>query len=83
LWYQYSRARDAMLAATDTEHAPWHILRSDDKRRARLNCIAHLLTQIPYKAVARAKVKLPVRSKKGAYDDNASLEGQRFVSEIY
>jgi polyphosphate kinase 2 len=83
LWYQYSRARDMMLAATDTEHAPWHILRSDDKRRARLNCIAHLLQQIPYRAVPRAKVKLPVRSKKGAYDDNASLEGRQFVTEIY
>ena len=61
-WYDYSRARDQMLEATDTEHAPWHIVRSDDKTRARLNCIAHLLKQIPYKPVKRAKVKLPKRS---------------------
>ena len=50
-WYEYSRARDAMLEATDTEHAPWYIVRSDDKKRARLNCIAHILSQIPYKKV--------------------------------
>ena len=64
-----------MLEATDTKHAPWYILRSDDKKRARLNCIAHLLSSIPYKKVPREKVKLPKRSMKGAYDDQASLEG--------
>ena len=58
-WYDYSRARDLMFEATDTEHAPWHIVRSDDKKRARLNGIAHILSQIPYKKVAHAKVKLP------------------------
>ena len=58
-----------MLKATDTKHAPWYIVRSDDKKRARLNCIAHLLSLIPYKKVPREKVKLPKRSKKGAYDD--------------
>ena len=82
-WYEYSRARDAMLEATDTRHAPWHILRSDDKKRARLNCIAHLLAQIPYKKVPRDKIKLPDRSKKHAYDDQAALEGRRFVPERY
>ena len=82
-WYEYSRARDMMLEATDTEHAPWHIVRSDDKRRARLNCIAHLLDLIPYKKVPREKVKLPERSKKGAYDDVAALEGRRFIPEKY
>ena len=61
--------------ATDTKHAPWHILRSDDKRRARLNCITHLLEQIPYKKVPREKVKLPKRSMKGAYDDQALAQG--------
>src|SRR5262250_2967627 len=76
-WYEYSRARDMMLEATDTKHAPWHILHSDDKRRARLNCIAHLLELIPYKKVPRDKVKLPKRSKKHAYDDEASLEGRK------
>ena len=82
-WFDYSRARDRMLEATDTKHAPWHILRSDDKRRARLNCIAHLLDLIPYKKVPREKVKLPKRSMKGAYDDRASLKGRKFVAERY
>ena len=82
-WYDYSRARDKMLEATDTKHAPWHILRSDDKRRARLNCIAHLLERIPYKKAPREQVKLPKRAKKHAYDDEASLEGRKFVPERY
>src|SRR5206468_3907544 len=68
-WYAFSRARDMMLEATDTEEAPWHIVRSDDKERARLNCIAHLLKQVPYEEVPRDKVKLPKRSNKGEYDD--------------
>jgi polyphosphate kinase 2 len=80
-WYAYSQARDEMLAATDTAHAPWRILRSDDKRRARLNGIAHILSRIPYAEVERPKVKLPKRSAKGAYDDQASLSGRRFVPE--
>jgi polyphosphate kinase 2 len=82
-WYQYSRARDAMFKATDTKVAPWYIVRSDDKRRARLNCIAHLLKMIPHKKVERAKVSLPDRSKKHAYDDEATLARRRFVQEIY
>jgi len=82
-WYDYSRARDRMLEATDTKHAPWYIVRSDDKKRARLNCISHLLSQIPYEKVPHEKVKLPKRSKKGAYDDQASLKGRRFVAEKY
>jgi polyphosphate kinase len=82
-WYDYSRARDLMLDATDTEYAPWHIVRSDDKKRARLNCIAHLLSQIPYEKIASKKVKLPKRSTKRAYDDQAALEGRRYVSEKY
>ena len=82
-WFEYSRARDMMLEATDTRHAPWHILRSDDKRRARLNVIRHLLELIPYKKVPREKVKLPKRSMKHAYDDQASLKGRRFVPERY
>lgn len=80
-WYDYSRARDAMLAATDTDDAPWHIVRSDDKRRARLNCITHLLSQIPYKAIKRDRVKLPKRSDREEYDDQAPLKGRRFVAE--
>jgi polyphosphate kinase 2 len=81
-WYDYSRARDQMLKATDTRYAPWHIVRSDDKKRARLNCLSHFLSLIPYKKVSREKVKLPKRSRKGAYDDQASLKGRRFVPEI-
>jgi polyphosphate kinase len=82
-WYAYSRARDMMLEATDTDDAPWYIVRSDDKRRARLNCIAHLLKWIPYREVDHDKVKLPKRSDKGEYDDQATLEGRRFVPEKY
>jgi polyphosphate kinase 2 len=80
-WFDYSRARDLMLRATDTRHAPWHILRSDDKKRARLNCIRHLLSLLPYKPVRREKVKLPERSMKQEYDDEASLRGRSFVPE--
>jgi predicted component of type VI protein secretion system len=82
-WYDYSRARDAMMKATDSQHAHWNIVRSDDKRRARLNCISHILSEIPYRKVQRPKVKLPKRSDKGKYDDNASLRGRHFVSERY
>jgi polyphosphate kinase len=82
-WYAYSRARDMMLAATDTEEAPWYIVRSNDKQRARLNCIAHLLDLIPYKKIARDKIKLPKRSHKDEYDDQATLKGRRFVPEKF
>jgi polyphosphate kinase 2 len=82
-WYEYSRARDKMLEATDTEHAPWYILRSDDKRCARLNCISQILDLIPYKSLPREKVKLPDRWTKNRYDDQASLKGRRFVAERY
>jgi polyphosphate kinase 2 len=82
-WFEYSRARDRMLKATDTKWAPWRIVRSDDKKRARLNCITHLLELIPYKKVPRSKIELPKRSTKGAYDDEASLKGRRFIPEIY
>jgi polyphosphate kinase 2 len=82
-WYDYSRARDMMLEATDTETAPWHIVRSDDKKRARLNCISYLLSLIPYKQAPREKAKLPKRSKKGAYDDQATMQGRRFVPEKF
>ncbi len=82
-WYDYSRARDKMLEATDTQDAPWYVLRSDDKKRARLNCIEHILSLIPYKRVPREKVKLPARMTKNRYDDQASLKGRRFVPEKY
>jgi polyphosphate kinase len=82
-WYDYSRARDRMFAATDTKHAPWHVLRSDDKRRARLNCLAHILEVVPWKRIRHEKAKLPKRSEKHRYDDQASLKGRRFVPERY
>jgi len=82
-WFDYSRARDVMLEATDTEFAPWYIVLTDDKRRGRLNCISHLLSLIPYQKVSREKVKLPARSMKGAYDDEATLKTRRFVPAKY
>jgi polyphosphate kinase 2 len=82
-WYQYSKARDRMLEATDMEHAPWYIVRSDNKRQARLNCIDHFLSQIPYKKLPGEKVMLGNRNKKGAYDDTAKLESRQFIPEIY
>jgi polyphosphate kinase 2 len=82
-WYDYSRARDLMLKATSTKHAPWYVIRSDDKRRARLNCIAHILQLIPHKRIQKDKVKLPPRSHKGRYNDQASLRGMKLVEEHY
>jgi polyphosphate kinase 2 len=82
-WYDYSRARDAMLEASDSEHAPWSIVHSNDKRRARLNCISHILSTIPYQRAPRTKVKLPKRNNKGKYDDQASLAGRKVVAEKY
>jgi polyphosphate kinase 2 len=83
LWYQYSRARDQMLQATDTEFAPWVIVPSDDKKVARLNAIRHVLSRIPYKKLSHAKVKLPKRGKKGAYDDTKSIASRHFVEDHY
>jgi polyphosphate kinase len=82
-WYDYSHARDLMLDATDSKEAPWHIVRSDDKRRARLNAISHLLSLVPYERVQREKVKLPKRAKKAEYDDQSTMKNRRFVPEIY
>jgi polyphosphate kinase 2 len=82
-WYDYSLARDGMFEATDTKHAPWHLIRSDNKRSARLNCISHLLGMIPYKKAPREKVRLPERSNKHGYDDQKSLKGRHFIPEKY
>jgi polyphosphate kinase len=82
-WYDYSRARDIMLKKTDTKIAPWYIVRSDDKKTARLNTIAHVLSTIPHKKLKDVKVKLPKRSTKRAYNDAASIAGRRFVPERY
>jgi len=82
-WFEYSRARDLMLKVTDTKWAPWRILRSDDKKRARLNCISEILELIPHKKVKREKIELPDREMKGAYNDEASLKGRKFVTGKY
>ncbi|MDF0653044.1 MAG: polyphosphate kinase 2 [Nitrospira sp.] len=82
-WYEYSRARDRMLDATDTKHAPWYVIRSDNKKAARLNCINHMLTLIPYKKLKREKVKLPERSKKYKYDDQATMKDRTFIPEKF
>jgi polyphosphate kinase 2 len=80
-WYDYSRARDDMFAATDLDFAPWYVARSDDKKRARLNIITHILEHIPYKSLPRDKVKLPPRQKAGAYKE--SDHPIRFVAEKF
>ena len=82
-WYEYSSARDKMLEATDSKHAPWYIVRSDDKRKARLNCISHLLSMIPYGKVPQEKVELPKRKTKDSYDDQIPLKGRHLVPEKY
>ena len=82
-WYDYSKARDLMFKATDSKHAPWYVVRSDDKRRARLNCIAHLLKSIPHKRLSPERVKLPKRSDKGHYNDQATLRRMTLVPEQY
>jgi polyphosphate kinase 2 len=82
-WYDYSEARDQMLEATDTKHCPWHILRSDDKKRARLNGISYILSAIPYERVKHKKAKLPKRSMQRKYDDEKSMRGRNFIPERY
>jgi polyphosphate kinase 2 len=82
-WDEYSRARDLMLKATDTRHAPWYIIRSDSKRSARLNCISHFLSMIPYRRAPHDKVTLPPRKNDDNYDDHASLKGRHFVPETF
>ncbi|HEU4650679.1 MAG TPA: polyphosphate kinase 2 [Croceibacterium sp.] len=78
-WYDYSRARDEMLEASDHETAPWYVLPSDDKKRARLNGISHILSRVPYKTIERERPKLPKRSNKGRYDDALDANKVRFV----
>ena len=82
-WYDYSRARDAMFDATSHPDAPWFVLHSDDKKRARLNGIKHILSQIPYKRIKRDKVKLPKRSDKDSYKDKLNLHKVKLVREAY
>jgi polyphosphate kinase 2 (PPK2 family) len=80
-WYDYSRARDEMFAATDSSWAPWHVVRSDDKQRARLNMIRHLLKQVPYKTAPRENIKLPKRQKASDYKE--PNYPYKFVDEKY
>jgi polyphosphate kinase 2 len=80
-WYDYSRARDEMFAATDTKFAPWHVVRTDQKRRARLNIITDLLGRIPYKKVKRDKVKLPKREKRGGYRE--PNYPYKYIKQVY
>jgi polyphosphate kinase 2 (PPK2 family) len=82
-WYDYSRARDDMLAATDRPETPWYVLRTDDKKRGRLNGIAHILSLIPYKKIKRQKVDLGKRSNKHKYNDKLNLKKVNLVPEIY
>ena len=82
-WYDFSKARDLMLDLTDSTHAPWYLVDSNDKKRARLNIISHILSQIPYKRVEHEKVKLPDRSEKRKYDDSMSLKRRKFVEQNY
>jgi polyphosphate kinase 2 len=80
-WYDYSRARDTMFSATDTKESPWYVVQGDDKRRARLNCISHFLSLIPYEKINHKKVNLPLRQKaKGYKEPNYPY---RFVAEKY
>ncbi len=82
-WDEISKVADMMLKATDSKHAPWYILRSDDKRRARLNCISHILSLIPHKTIHRKKAKLPKRIEKNKYAALPSLRGRHFVVARY
>jgi polyphosphate kinase 2 len=80
-WDDYSRARDAMFAATDWPDTPWYVVDANDQRRARLNCIAHLLSRIPYEEVPREKITLPERKHIGEYQEKNSA--YRYVPAIY
>jgi hypothetical protein len=81
-WVEYSKAKDEMLAYTDTKISPWYVVRADNKKRARLNCIAHLLDKIPYKDVKRKITELPQR-KKGKGYIRPPMGEQNFVPEVY
>ena len=80
-WYDYSRARDAMFEATDTPQNPWYVVQTDNKKRARLNCISHLLSMIPWKKVHRQKVDLPKRQKAHGYQPSGWT--YRWIPEKY
>ncbi len=83
LWYDYSRARDAMFEATDTDHSPWNVVPSDNKKQARLNCISHLLSRIPYEELPRHMAELGERKLEGEYDDKTPLENRKIIPQIF
>ncbi len=82
-WYDYSRARDEMLKMTDSKHAPWYIVRNDDKKRGRLSSLSHILSAIPHRKLRRPKAKLPARDTRHAYNDDTSIKGRRFVEQRF
>lgn len=82
-WYAYSSARDDMFLATDREHAPWYIVPANDKKRARLNCISHFLSMIPYEDIEQEEIELGERSMEGKYDDELDLQARRVVPQKY
>jgi len=81
-WVDYSRAKDKMFAETDTKLSPWYVVNADDKRRARLNCIAHLLSRVPYNDLKPVEIPLPARQPDGGYK-RPNLAEQRFVPDRY
>jgi polyphosphate kinase 2 len=83
MWYDYSRARDAMFEATSHDAAPWYVIRSDDKKRTRLNGIKHILSMIPYKRMKRDRIVLPKRSNKTRYDDELDRKHCELIEEVY
>jgi polyphosphate kinase 2 len=82
-WDDYSRAKDEMLARTDTEDAPWFVIEADSKRRARLNCIRHLLEQIPYEDLTQKQMPLPPREESDGGYERPPIEEQRLVNDYY
>lgn len=82
-WYAYARARDEMLDRSNSAHAPWHIVDCSDTQRAHLNCIAHLLGQVPYEDLPHEPVTLPERDESDAYDDEGALDVRNFIPNIY
>jgi len=81
-WVEYSRAKDEMFGHTDIKQAPWYVVEADNKRKARLNCIAHLLAQIPYRDIKRTKIELPPRQKDRGYV-RPPITDQTFVPQVY
>ncbi len=82
-WFEYSQARDDMLLASDSSHAPWYVVPADDKKRARLNCITHFLSMIPYQDLDREEVELGERDMTNAYDDELNLNERKVIPQKF